>query len=475
LAYIFSYRVLKNGLAAFITGALFAVHPINTEAIAYVAGRADPLYLIFFFVSCIFFMKATEPIPSGERMRFAPYALSLVFFAFSLLSKEIAIILPCILLLYIFSFYTYGEFKKKLYALCIPFGVITIIYAVARKTVLDFSHLIPSSTMGSVNILLRLLTTFKVIFVYVRLLILPYGLHMEREIDIAHGIFELPVLGALVFVILLYVTVVYFYSFSRKLFFGGALFFVALLPVSNIVPINSFIAEHWLYLPAVGFYMTAAIGISHILSRVRDRPQNRRWSALVILCIILLIAYYSSLTIGRNKDWRDEVSFFESTLEYRQDNARLHLNFGNTYYEREDFDNALKEYIRAVTIRPDYAESYANIGSILIRKHKYDAAEKYIKRGLAIKPKMPFALYMLANIYMKKGDYAEAERYFKRSLDIMPGFLDCRLRLGQLYADHGDTEKALYQWRMAMEVNPNEERAKRLIYKYSKTKRGATN
>jgi tetratricopeptide (TPR) repeat protein len=462
LVYLFIFKILSNFKCALLTGALFGIHPINTEAVTYVAGRADSLYLFFFLLSFILFLKVIEHLQREKTVNDTLYILSLASYTLSILSKEIAVILPIMLFLYHKTFVKDSPLERKIHRLYIPYIVIFGIYVFLRKTTLDFSGIAPSNILARFDIYQRMLTASKVIVIYLRLLILPIGLHMERTVKIANSLMEPAALGAV-----LLITVMLFYAWkaykrSDGLFFFSAWFFIGLIPVSNIVPINSFIAEHWLYLPAIGIFAIAGIGIIK-LSDIR--PIFKAGSVLIS---IVLVASYAYLTMERNRDWKDEIAFFKNTLRHRPNNSRLHLNFGNTYAERGMLNEAIKEYKKAVELRPNFAIAYGNIGSVYLEQGRHDEAKEYIEKALKIKPDFPDALYNLGMFYENKGDTNKAEELYRKSLKIRPDYLDCHIRLSILYLNSDRAEDAKRHWREILRINPRNEKAARLLKAYSR-------
>ncbi|MDD5427701.1 MAG: tetratricopeptide repeat protein [Candidatus Omnitrophica bacterium] len=381
--YILSLKIFKNWLVAFVTASLFGIHPINTEAVTYVAGRADPLYLLFFLISFILFLRAAEASTENKGIRYVPYALSILFYAASVLSKEIGMILPLFFILYIFVFSGQKD-RAKLYSLVIPYLVVFLAYVIMRKTILDFSAAAPSTIMGKFNLYIRMLTTFKAVCVYLFLLALPFGLHMERQVKVATSFANPEVFIALAAMSVIAVMVYIARKRSRKVFFASLWFFIGLLPVSNIVPINSFISEHWLYLPAIGIYMMIGLACARFF-----------YKPAVVFLLAGLFLFFGILTFERNKDWKDGVTFFKNTIKYSPNNARLRLNFGNVYSAMGREKDAMAEYKKALELRPDYAEAYSNIASIYLSQGNYAMAGENLKKALSIKPNFPNARKMM--------------------------------------------------------------------------------
>ena len=236
-------------LLCLLTSILFLVHPIHTEAIAYISGRADPLGLLFMLLCFILYIKNYSLENTGL------YILILLSYALALLSRESSLILPGLLLLYHYIFRKKIKVKGVL-----SIASISLIYIVLRLTVLSFKlpHLYASTT-----ILDRIPGLFVALADYTRLLFLPFNLHMEYGNRLFHLADPKAITGLLVFFLLL------IYAFKRRhtdklVSFSIFWFFVALLPSANLYPINAYMAEHWLYAPSIGFFLLLANGLSYM-------------------------------------------------------------------------------------------------------------------------------------------------------------------------------------------------------------------
>lgn len=400
--YMLSLKIFKNWLAAFITASLFGIHPINTEAVTYIAGRADSLYLLFFLISFILFLSIVEALKGDKGIRYVSYALSIFFYALSILSKEIGMILPLFLILYMFTFLNRSE-RAKLYSLIVPYVIVFLIYFIMRNTILDFSGVAPSTTMAKFNLYIRMLTTCKVVCVYLFLLLMPFGLHMERKVGVATSLGNPEVFIAMIVILGIAVMIYLLRKKSCKAFFACLWVFIGLFPVSNIVPINSFIAEHWLYLPAIGVYMIIGLSVAHFFYKSLPSLASNIIRALIVFLLISLFLFFGILTFERNKDWKDGVTFFKNTLKYSPNNARLHLNFGNVYSNNGQNEDAMREYKKALELQPAYAEAYSNIASIYLSQGDYKTVREYLEKALSLKPNFPAAQKMMSIIKEREG------------------------------------------------------------------------
>ncbi len=272
-----------------ITALLFLVHPIQTEAVTYISGRADPLVSLFILLSIFFYVKhsvvaqftcARKGI--GQKAGFGSIngattsnlskrvylSASVLSFILALLSKETALILLLLILLYDVSFSKDRlRFRDKFKFRYSLFLLVALIYILLRMTVLNFLN--RPLFLSNTGLYFRMLTSAKTFSLYLGLLISPLHLHMERSVPFVSSILDKGVLPSLILLIFLGILIVRSYRFSKVCFFAGVWFFLNLVPVSNIVPLNANMAEHWLYLPSIGFFLLIAFGLERLARKAK--------------------------------------------------------------------------------------------------------------------------------------------------------------------------------------------------------------
>lgn len=463
LIFIFLFYLCKDSLIAALSALFWAVHPVNTEAVAYIAGRSDPLYSVFMISSLIFFIRYAQHFQGGKNKKYF-FIFSLLFFTLSLLSKEMAMVTPLAVFLYVFFFIRKPgsiEAYKKLKWCFLPFAGVLAVYVLLRATLLDFSTIAPPSLLGGVPIHHRLLTFLKSPLVYLRIVALPTDLHMERTVGISRSFFTAGSILATAFLALASFSAWITYKRNRIVSFAVLWFFIYLLPVSNIVPINSFIAEHWLYIPSIGIFFLVSLGIVCIYRKFL--PPRNIWRAAYFTLIGLVLGLYAFTSVVRNVEWSDEVLFYRSTLKYQKRNSRVYLNLGNSYVERGDLKMAEKEYRKALEINPEYAAAYGNLGSIYLRMDKRKEAGKMLKKALQIRPFYPEAHYNLGLLYYRDGNYRKAEESLITATQQMPQFYQAWNSLGQLYIKRKEQDKAIECFNKSLNILPIQPEVKQTL------------
>lgn len=388
--------LFKDPALSLLTSILFVVHPIHTEAVSYISGRADSLAALFMLLAVIFYVRALE------TKRAVYYPAFIVSFVLALMSRENSLILPVLLLFYHFAF------KKKFKPLIfLPLVVLAGIYIALRMTVLDF-HLqgnIPASTLAQ-----RIPGFFAALSQYVRLMIVPYPLHMEYGFTI-FGLFDAQSLAGLVLVLALGAWL-FLQSKKRGLvFFALGWFMITLLPVSNLYPINSYMAEHWLYLPSMGLFLLAAAGL-------RALGRRKKVERIVLSAVVGLTAFYAILTIAQNRHWRDPIAFYEWTIRYSPDSLRMHNGLALAYYNKGMTAKAIEVYTRAIEKFPKQAFLYNNLGSIYLAKGQKREAEGLFVQAVTLDADYGAAHANLAGIYFRKKEFSLAIEHCDRAREL---------------------------------------------------------
>ncbi len=421
-----------NRLLSLFTSILFVACPIHTEAVAYISGRADSLALVFMLTCFILYIKHLH---SNSKVT---YILMLLSYILAILSRENSLILPALLLLYHYTFKKRLEIKRFL-----PVVSITTIYILLRITVLK-SMLSPISY--DTTLFQRIPGFFVAITNYMKLLFLPFGLHMEYGNSLFNFTNPKAILGIVILLSLL-VYALRKRNTNNLIFFSISWFFITLLVQSNLYPINAYMAEHWLYLPSIGFFLILANGLSSLYRRKESR--------ILTICLIAgLLTFYSYLTIRQNSYWREPVTFYKRTLKYAPDSSRIYNNLGNAYNDIGKSEKAIPLFKKAIAINPNFAEAYSNLGNADTDIGKSEEAIASYKKAIELNPNYADAYNNLGNIYRDIGKNEEAITLYKKAIAINSDYAEAYYNLGNTYHDI-DKKEAIVLYKKAISINPN--------------------
>jgi len=336
--------ILKNYALSIFSSIIFLIHPIQTEAVTWISGRSNVLFLFFFLLAFILYIKQKT---SKKHML---YAASLISFLCGLLSKETTAVFPLMIILYDWIYDRENNIAGRIVKY-MPFLAVFGIYMFIRFTVLGR---LGQCDYWTGSLYTTLLTMARVIVYYIRLLLFPVGLCIDYlKYPASYSIMDHKVLLSLIVLLTMLITAFGLRKRNKDLSFGIFWFFIALLPVINIIPVKIFMAERFLYLPSIGFAVTLS-AIFYIL--YCKKIDSIHFKKLLVTTQIILIIACSTLTFLRNKDWTDAAVLYGKAIESYPDNFRARYNLAITYGKRGQEDKALTEMREVERLRKEAKE-----------------------------------------------------------------------------------------------------------------------
>ena len=441
LVYLLILAIFGSSGIGLLTALMFVTAPAISSVTYYVSARADLLVAMFMLLSALTFFEYHRK----RRAQF--YVASILSFVFALLSRENAIILPFLLIMIFFQ--NKERDRKTLLRSISPYFLILLVYIFLRVTVLNFSvapdELAPGNYITQTPLLYRLLTDFKVLITYLRLLLFPFNLHMNWYIRPVSFILE----PGLVFCVGLIASLaIIIKKVSRdhpQILFGVAWFFVTLLPVLNIYPLSTFLHDAWLYVPCIGFFFI----FSTILLKIAPRRVGR-----AIIAIFLL--YFTITTVVHGRVWRDNVSLFKNTVKHNSDNPYIysvHINLALAYFHDDRYEEAMRECHYAISLEPEVAGAYNNLGIFYADKGDYVNAIKNFKICIKLNKELPMPHLNLAVTYNTLGYFNKAVSAITRCIELNPDYHRPYYVLGAIYSNMGEFDKAKIEFAKALTLN----------------------
>ncbi len=407
----FLFREYKYSmLFALLASLIFASHAVHTECVSWISGRTDSLVTLFFFAAFYFYIWFDVSKKKSHLY------LSLAMYLLGLLSKEMIITMPVIILLYDFVYRKYtGSYLKKNLKTYIWFFGLTLFYLVLRyfllKNIPDREKYLYFYGFDIVTVIGTMLKTIPV---YLKLLFIPVNLlyHYNGVLSDAKSLFELQAIFAFLVTALIIVLGIFFYKKDNVISFAIFFIIVSLLPVMNIVPTMNLMAERFLYMTS---FSVSLLFIYICLKYVNGKNINA-----FIAAGLVIILFYSFLTFERNKDWKDNDTLYMTADNI--DGTVLLVNCGNYYANRKQFDEASKRFRRAIEIRDNNVLAHHNLGLVYLLEGNLDSAEIQIKKGMDVDSLAPDGYYQMARIYQERGDVSNAIMSLEKLQTIMPDY-----------------------------------------------------
>lgn len=398
-------RMFKEKTVALVLSVIFIVHPVQTEAIAYASGRCDPLFSFFCFSTLLLFLSNIKK----NGLNVFTYILAVICYILAILSKESAVITPLLILL-VYCCQNGEKIKyKKFIFMIMPFLVVTVLYIMLRIFFLNFSNIFnfyDKSNIYSQNIFVRLYTFFYVFFQYIYILIFPKDLVFSRSVNYITSIYNFWVMLFSAFLIFSVFIIKKTWRKNKIFTFAIFWFFISLLPSTGIIPINSIIAEHYLYLPSVAFFLILAYAFFHLWNK-NTIKSNR----IILLNIISFgVLLLTVRTLIRNFDWANPIVFYTKSLSQSPWNIPMRNNLAMSYADRGQLDLAISEYKFLIENADVYPNTHHNLANIYSSMKLYHNAEEEYKKALKIDPHFMFSYYGLLDLYKITG---EKDKYDK--------------------------------------------------------------
>ncbi|RJP74018.1 MAG: tetratricopeptide repeat protein [Candidatus Abyssobacteria bacterium SURF_17] len=460
LFFYFFRLLLQDERGALWASLLFASSPVHTNVVSYIMGRTDLFATLFFLGSLLLYDSFSRRI---DRWRLGCLAGSTFFFALALLSKEIAVTLPAIVILYdlcITGRLKTGKALWKAGSAYAPFILILAGYFLLRRLIIE--HEIGFAVSSLSDALVRAATILASIGLYWKLLLFPVGLSYERSIEVIRSVSSPAFLGGLALVCACIVLLVRWWNRDRTLVFCLGWFFVTFLPASNILPVfpslaatHLYMAEHFLYLPSMGLFALAGVFISTLSTRMYDQFGGR-WKPYALGApVFVVILLLSVLTVRRTGDWRDEETFFKQSLAVNPASVRMLNNLGIVYIQQNRYEEALKLFEAALDIQPDSVISYNNIAAVYQDFGLWNEAVGLYRTAISLDATNLTARFELGKLLAEAGRLEEAKEHFSFLTERYPAFSPAHHELGRILMAEGHYPGALAEFEEALKNSPS--------------------
>jgi tetratricopeptide (TPR) repeat protein len=454
---------------AFFTAALFVVHPIQTEAVTYVVQRFTSLTTMFYLMSLSLYAKwrlLEEPGRSPGRRALLWYFLSLAAAVLAMKTKEIAFTLPIVVVIYEFFFFRLPARRRVPFLapilatlFIIPLSLLNIAKPLG-EALSDASQVTRLQT--DVSRWDYLLTQFRVIVTYIRLLVFPVNQNLDYDYPMYHSFSAPSVFLSFLFLLALFVFGLYLFRRSgrhdseygpglRLVSFGIMWFFVTLSVESSVIPIIDLMFEHRAYLPSVGFISAFVVGAMIVMSRLKRKREKFFGKAVVpLLAVILLL--FGLATYSRNMTWRDPVTLWSDVVKKSPAKARAIYNLGQAYDVKGAAEKAADLYQTAIRLDPYLGHAYNNLANIYEKQGRVELAIWLYSKVIALYPEDAIARTNLGGVYAKQGRYAEAIAELTSALRIKPDYAIAHNNLGNVYYERGYLDDAVREYQAAIKA-----------------------
>lgn len=484
----------QNLLFPFICALLFTAHPIHTEVVDSIKSGDELLCFLFVLLSILFLLKSLAVNPAWLWFTFA-----IVFYFFSILSKETAVayLLIVPLILYVF---TKEGMKKIIWITCL-YGVIIILFLVVRHNVLEGIGVdtakspLNNSLWATQDFIVQRATAFYVLLRYIFLLLIPHPLTGD------YSIATIPLLqitdyralsGIIVYSALTGYAVITILNNKKKdasphsitnsansqllIAFAILFFLITLFPVSNLLyMIRCTMAERFLFMPSLGFCIILTFYLFKFSKTRFSIPNpsypspNSQFSPInfqFLFAILIILGLYSIKTITRSRYWKDNHTLFEHDVLISDRSARSHFNHGfdllfavypaekNAEQRNTDNDMAIDEFTKAIKYFPDYTKAYIYMGIACMNKNDYRDAQRNLEIALTKPGDINYVLFnKLGIVYSLTGQYEKSLSILDTAIKYYPHLAEAYNNKSFTYSRQNNFTEAITCGKKAIEVD----------------------
>jgi tetratricopeptide (TPR) repeat protein len=436
-----------NGRSATVA-ALFALHPLHVESVAWVSERKDVLSTFFFMLTLLAYVKFSR---TGKWVH---YGVVMLFFVLGLMAKPMFVTLPLVMMLLDIwplkrfalrdlktprNLLPFFEEKVPLLMVGFLFGIVAVFAQMKSGGPTPFSGGYPLG--GRIANAMVSYGTYLVLTVWPAGLV-PFYPHLGDQVPLwKAGLSVAAITAAVVFAL----------SRARKypyLIVGLAWYLITLLPVIGILQVGwHAMADRYTYIPLVGIFIVAVWGMTDLVGGHTWGRATLAITAGAVAGVLMILTWFQA------GYWRDSVRLFEHSIQASPGNSLAHNNLGSAYQEAGRMDDAISQYYEAIRIQPNFMKAQVNLALAMDKQGRQDVAIAIFQHVIVNWPQFSVGRTLLADILKKQDKPSEAIQSYLESLRIeeVP---EVHVKLGYLLTTEGKTEEAAFHFYRALEMNP---------------------
>ncbi|MDH5756515.1 MAG: tetratricopeptide repeat protein [Nitrospinota bacterium] len=441
------------GALQFFMALIYAVHPLNTQAITYIWQRSASMVAVFYLFSMVAYLKSSlDQMDGAPQERWKPWrALALATALAAMLTKQSAFTLPMALVLmeYLVISGSVARLRQRAIWLA-PF--LPLLLIVPLLTVFYQAGEVTHLAIRAVDVpppLHYLFTQFDIIILYLKLMVFPVGQNLDHHFILVTSFWDSADSFALLMAIL--AAGVWLGRKNPMASFGVLFFFLTMSVESSFFPLPDWVFEHRMYLPSVGLYIALAALAE---TTTRNRGRNVRWSLLAVA--VAAVALLGVATVKRNQVWATSASLWEDVVKKSPDQARGYINLGSVKKRAGEYSRAQELYEKAVELGGGAAEVHHDLGVLKRISGDLAGAETSLRMARKLKPDMIITALELGKVLEAQGKYMEAGAEYTAAANLSPTFIAAHSHLAALLEKMGKPDLAEKVYMNILKQNPGD-------------------
>ena len=430
--------------------ALFALHPLNVESVAWVAERKNVLSTFFWLLTMWAYIRY------AQKTNLKRYSLVILFFAMGLMSKPMLVTLPFVLLLLDYWPLRRLQSDRRTAISRLVYEKIPLLVLVAGSVVTTLTVQKMGGALGSLNafpIQERVINALVSYWLYLQKMIWPGGLaifyaHPENTLSVWKGLATAALLAL--------VTTAAIRLARRAPYFAVGWFWYlgTLIPVIQLVQTGSIaMADRYAYVPLIGIFIIIAWGLPELLAKWRLRSRILTIAAGIWISTLML------MTWNQVSHWKNSITIFSHAIEVTDieypDFLLAHNNLANALLAEGRTGKAISHYKMAINLMPDYAVNHNHLANALFAEQKTEEAISHFKMAIELMPDYAIAHNNLGTVLLAEQKTEEAISHYKTAVKLLPDYATAHYNLGFALMKEKKTGEAIFHFKMAIQLEPN--------------------
>src|SRR5262245_41293662 len=434
---------------AWLAAAIFALHPVQVESVAWITERKNVLMGFFFLLTLLSWIAFDD---ERTRRSWMFYCLALIFYVLALSAKAIACTLPAALFLILWLQKKPITIRRLIQIL--PFVVLGIGMGLLAVWWERYHQGTNRAVFTFLSPIERILVASRAVWFYISKIFWPSNLtfvYPRWNISPADLLVYIWLLAGIAACVAIYFLRRYF---GRGVEVAAAFFVATLSPVLGFIMLftfrYTFVADHYQYLACIG---PIALAIAGIVSLADTLKQYR---AIIVSAELFLVASLTTLTWRQAGTYRDIETLWRTTLARNPECWMAHTNLGLALFQKGRIDDAIAHYRSALQMQPDWWDAEYNLGTALLGKGRIDEAILHCERAVAMRPTDPDAQVSLGDALVQKGRIDDAIAHYQKAVTERPDHFLARYRLGHSLLEKGELDGAIQVCRTALIIRPGD-------------------
>jgi Flp pilus assembly protein TadD len=448
--------LFDNWSVAGMLGALYGLHPLNADAVLWIAERKTVLSAAFTLGSMLLYLGYVRHARRAGRGDWKRYGASLLMYVFALLSKPTA--LPLVGLLLVLDYWPLQRLNRRTLLEKVPYLVVAGLSAAV--TIVSQARAGQGGEAQWMNPLYLPLVASYCLGFYLRKTVWPTGLASDYPGPHPFGLSNIDVLATAGGVLLILAAILLSLRHTRAWLAGGLFFLIALLPTLGIVRFTSSVAANRsMYLPMVGLLLPLAWGLGHLWNR--EFSVLKAFSVrLILVTVVTALALGSARTTRRYEaHWKDSLTLIQYYLTQTPNEWKLQTRLGNEWIQRRNYPAAIAAFREAARLNPGWTENHLNLGRALFTVGHYAEARQAFALALQQTPNDWRAHMLLGMTLSRQNDLDGAVAEFQAAAQIAPRDPAPYHNLANALARQGKRAEAAQAYRDAVRLDPNNREA----------------